>query len=138
MREYDGFYDMPRHISTTKAPMPVIERAAQFAPYAALVGFDGEIREAGRLTEERIYLDECEINEINRRLCEIAEADAPVRVRITYFLPDPRKCGGSYPTETVSVKGIDTYSAEVISRDGKRIAISSIISIGDIEYESTE
>ena len=137
MSKYDKFYQMPRHISAERQPMAKIDRAAQFAPYAALVGFDREVMEAARLTEGRIELDECEIEELNRRLCR-AQDTPNARFEITYFLPDRKKEGGKYITERLSVRELDGYRGELVSEYGKRIPINDIIRIGDPEYEPKE
>ena len=65
---YDDILSRPRPVSTCHAPMPRIDRAAQFAPFAALTGFEAAVREAARLTETRPELDESRKEQLNRRL----------------------------------------------------------------------
>lgn len=101
---YADILTLPRPVSSRHKPMPIAERAAQFAPFAALTGYADVIREASRLTEHRIELGEDAKEELNRMLQLLA---AKVRsygrseaVRLTYFCPDARKDGGSYRTCT--------------------------------------
>ena len=54
---YDEIINLPHHVSKTRPQMPMSDRAAQFAPFAALTGYDSAIKETGRLTDERIELD---------------------------------------------------------------------------------
>lgn len=55
---YNEIINLPHHVSKTRPQMPMSDRAAQFAPFAALTGYDSAIRETGRLTDEKIELDE--------------------------------------------------------------------------------
>ena len=55
--KYDEIMELPHHVSKTRPQMPMSDRAAQFAPFAALTGYDSAIKETGRLTDERIELD---------------------------------------------------------------------------------
>ena len=56
--QYDDIIDLPHHVSATRPRMSMIDRAAQFSPFAALTGYDAAIKETGRLTDERIELSE--------------------------------------------------------------------------------
>ena len=89
---YDEIINLPHHISKTRPQMPMSDRAAQFAPFAALTGYDSAIMETGRLTDERIELDEDALTALDMKYQLLMDAfeDAP-EVTITYFQPDERK-----------------------------------------------
>lgn len=133
MNKYDDIINLSRPIS--KHPkMSLYQRSAQFAPFAALTGYEGQIKETARLTDRRIELDEeiklkldLKIQVIQEKLSNYPE------VEITYFIPDKRKEGGKYVTIKGKVKKIDNYSQTIIIQDNLRIAIKEIIDInGDI------
>lgn len=64
---YDEIINLPHHVSKTRPQMPMSDRAAQFAPFAALTGYDSAIKETGRLTNERIELDEEALTALDRK-----------------------------------------------------------------------
>lgn len=102
---YDEIINLPHHISKTRPQMPMSDRAAQFAPFAALTGYDSAIMETGRLTDERIELDEEALTALDMKYQLLMDAfeDAP-EVTITYFQPDERKAGGKYIRSTPAIK----------------------------------
>jgi len=128
---YDDIINLPHHVSATHPRMSAINRAAQFAPFAALTGYDAAIKETARLTDRRIELDDHEKSALDEKLAMILERiqDAPV-VDITFFLPDEKKEGGAYVTVSGPVKKIETYERLVIMADGQRIPITEIVEIG--------
>lgn len=130
MGKYDDIIHLPHHQSPSRAHMPLYDRAAQFAPFAALNGYGAAIRETARLTESRIELTESEKAELDLRLQLLSEhlQDHP-EVTITYFLPDLRKEGGSYVSVTDAVKKIDTYERSITTQDGTWIPMEDIISM---------
>ena len=89
---YDKIINLPHHVSKTRSQMPMSDRAAQFAPFAALTGYESAIKETGRLTDERIELDEEALTALDMKYQLLMDAfdDAP-EVTITYFQPDERK-----------------------------------------------
>lgn len=128
--KYDDIIDLPRHISKTHPQMPTADRAAQFAPFAALTGHGEAVKETARLTKERIELDENCKAAINRQLQGLKEQpDREPAVSITYFVPDVKKSGGDYVTVTGCVKRIDENKRQVILTDGTRIPVDEIIEI---------
>ena len=129
MERYKKIISMPHHVSLNRRKMSEMERAAQFAPFAALVGYSNAIKEAARLTEKRIEQDDYEIEMLNEKLKLILDDPARTRMNITYFIKDKRKDGGIYVSECDFVKSIDEYSKTVIMRNGNRIPIFDIISI---------
>lgn len=105
-----------------------VNRAAQFAPFAALTGYDAAVAETARLTQRKIELDEYRKEELNFKLLELKEN--PQRIcTITYFLPDTRKDGGEYVSKTGSIAKIDEYERIVIMDDKTEIPISEIFMI---------
>ena len=117
MEEYREIIDLPHHVSKTQPQMPMSDRAAQFAPFAALTGYDSAIKETGRLTDERIELDEEALTalDMNYQILMDALDDAPV-VTITYFQPDERKAGGKYVSAVGAVKKIDDFERRITDK----------------------
>ncbi len=127
MSDYSSIMDHPHHESKTHPHMSMIARSAQFSPFAALTGYDESVAETGRLTEDKITLDDDAIAAINRTLSEI-ESGRTV-VTITYFLPDTLKEGGSYTIFTGEIKKIDPIEERLIMKDGTIIPIEDIFDI---------
>ena len=124
---YDKIINLPHHVSTTRPQMPMSDRAAQFAPFAALTGYDSAIKETGRLTDERIELDEEALTALDRKYQLLMDTldDAP-EVTIIYFQPDERKAGGQYVSATGTVKKVDTFGRRILLQDGTRIPLDSV------------
>jgi hypothetical protein len=134
---YDDIIHLPHHVSKTRPQMPILDRAAQFAPFAALSGYDAAIRETARLTDERLELDEHTKNALSDRLQIIAERiDERPEISITYFVPDKKKDGGAYVSAGGTVKKIDEYERIVLMVDGTAIPIDEIISIEGRIFEA--
>lgn len=128
--KYDDILNLPHHVSASRPHMPAADRAAQFAPFAALTGYDAAVRETARQTDARLELDECEKEALNDKLRVIDEhlENAP-EVTVTYFRPDGRKAGGAYVTVSGAVRKIDGYARVVVLADGGRIPIDEIAGI---------
>ena len=124
---YDEIMGLPHHVSKPLPQMPMSDRAAQFAPFAALTGYDSAIKETGRLTGERIELDEEALTALNRKYQLLMDTldDAP-EVTIIYFQPDERKAGGQYVSATGTVKKVDTFGRRILLQDGTRIPLDSV------------
>ena len=127
---YDEIMELPHHVSKTRPQMPLSDRAAQFAPFAALTGYDSAIKETGRLTDERIELDEEALTALDRKYQLLMDTldDAP-EVTITYFQPDERKAGGQYVSATGTVKKVDTFGRRILLQDGTRIPLDSVFDL---------
>lgn len=134
---YDDIINLPHHVSATRSHMTVLDRAAQFSPFAALTGYDSAIKETARLTDERIQLDEYAQGALSDRLQIIADRmkEHP-EISITYFQPDERKDGGAYVTAVGSAKKVDEYERVVVMTDGTAISIDEIISIDGQIFDS--
>lgn len=130
MGKYDDIIDLPHHISKKHPQMSLEARAAQFAPFAALTGYDDAVKETARLTNERIDLDDEAKMRLDAKLQVIREqlSEKPL-VTITYFVPDARKDGGKYITTAGNVKKIDDYKHLIILDNGVEIPIDEIIDI---------
>ena len=133
MSRYDDIINLPHHVSANHPRMSMHDRAAQFAPFAALVGYDDAVAETARLTESRPELDEQEQWELNARLCELADhIQEHPEVRVRYFVPDERKSGGAIIEVCGEVKKLVTADKTIILTDGTVIPISDIIELSDI------
>lgn len=127
---YDDIINLPHHVSQKHPHMAMIDRAAQFSPFAALTGHGAAIEETARLTDEQIELDESRKEVINEKLVFIAEsADDLSEVTVIYFVPDGRKFGGEYVSVTGQVRKIDTYKHDIIMTDGRIIPIENVYDI---------
>ncbi len=128
--KYDKIINLPHHVSSTRPHMSMIDRAAQFSPFAALTGYDAAVKETARLTEQKIELDEYEKAALDQRILLLQEhlKELP-EVTITHFVPDERKDGGKYVSITEAVKKIDTYEKQIVLVDKSKISIENILSI---------
>ena len=130
MSRYDDIINLPHHVSTNHPRMSMHDRAAQFAPFAALVGYDDAVAETARLTESRPELDEQEQRAINERLAYIADhIHEQPEVRIKYFVPDERKSGGVIVVTSGKVKKISGADATITLADGCKIRLSGIVDL---------
>ena len=118
----------PRPVSHRRLPMPVRDRAAQFAPFAALTGYDDAITEEGRLTSSKIELDENELERLDRALTYLTEhrSQRP-SVTVTYFVPDEKKSGGAYISREGAFKAVDRDRRLIILTDGSAIPIPDVL-----------
>ena len=126
--QYDDIIHLPHHVSRNRPQMPLRDRAAQFAPFAALTGYEAAVGETARLTTERRELDAQEAAELNRRLTDLAARlkDRP-EVTIEYFVPDERKTGGAYVSVTGVVRNISVADRTVTMESGEVIPIDEIV-----------
>lgn len=127
---YEDIINLSRPISQRK-PMNIESRAAQFAPFSALVGYDEQVKEVSRITSNKIILDEEKQNNINYKLKKISNNLNKVNVKITYFEEDKKKSGGKYIDIVGIIKKIDTYNNVIVFNNNISINIKSII---DIEF----
>lgn len=132
--KYEDIINLPHHVSKTRPQMPMSDRAAQFAPFAALTGYDSAIKETGRLTDNRIELDEEALTALSMKLQFLMDAiDEEPEVEITYFKPDERKAGGSYLKITGIVKKLDEYERVLVLISGQKIKLDDIMDVaGDV------
>ena len=137
--KYDEIMGLPHHVCKTRPQMPMSDRAAQFAPFAALTGYDAAIKETGRLTDERIELDVEALSALDMKYQLLMEAlDEAPEVTITYFQPDERKAGGKYVSAVGTVKKIEDFERRITMRDGTRIPMDDVLSIDGELFSSLE
>ena len=136
---YEDIINLPHHVSKTRPQMPMSDRAAQFAPFAALTGYDSAIKETGRLTDKKIELDEESLTALDMKYQLLMDTfdDAP-EVTITYFQPDERKAGGAYVTATGAVIKVDDFERLITMQDGTKIPMDDILSIDGELFLSLE
>ena len=128
--DYRDIMDMPHHVSKSRPHMPMRNRAAQFAPFAALTGYEEAVRESARLTESKAELCEDDAAELNKKIRLIGERiAAEPYCEVTYFVPDQRKSVGEYITVSGNVRFIEEATRQMIFCDGLRIPIDDIVKI---------
>lgn len=133
--KYDDILRLPHHVSASRKPMAMTARAAQFAPFAALSGYDAEVQEAGRLTDRPIEPDEYEKEALNARLRLLARHFREEWVvSLVFFQPDERKAGGAYVTRTGTVKKISEVERILILTDGTVIPLDDLIALEGEEF----
>lgn len=130
MKRYEDMLHLAHPVSAKRARMSQSDRAAQFSPFAALVGYEDAIDEAGRLTDAPITLTESSVEQINACLVMLqANIHQSPEAQITYFCPDERKAGGSYVTRKGVVCRIDQHRQVLLLESTIEIAFSSIVDI---------
>lgn len=127
---YNDIIDLPHHQSLVHPHMPVIDRAAQFSPFAALTGYDDAIAETARLTDAKLVLSDEQMESLNETLAAL-EKLLPQRpaVKVTYFVPDAKKAGGAYVTKAGQLRRIDTVNKLISFTDGSCIQMADILEI---------
>lgn len=134
MRNYDDIINLSRPQYHDLPPMSIHDRAAQFSPFAALVGYDAAVEETARLTDSRREMEEDEINELNRQLSELTErlSERP-KIRVTYFIRDKKKEGGRYASKVGNARTIDQAQNRIVFTDGESVPVKDMYSVVFIE-----
>ncbi|MBS6832968.1 MAG: hypothetical protein KH216_09145 [Clostridiales bacterium] len=135
-----------KDILNMKYPNPEIERdfpdkilrEAQFAPFAALTGYNDAIDEAARQTDRKIGLDEYEIERLNNKLKYLSESSETDEVVITYYVPDKKKDGGAYVSKSGVVIKVREFEKDIVTDDGTKIPIEDIYSISGKMFDDFE
>lgn len=137
INNYEDIINMPHHQSASRPHMSLLDRAAQFAPFAALTGHSAAIKETSRYTEDKISLEESDIELLNARIAYICERiESSPYISVTYFLPDPKKAGGVYVTAENNVKKIDRFQKKIILNDQTEIPFDDILRIDGEIFDS--
>lgn len=124
---YDDIKHLTRPQYDDLHPMSMSDRAAQFSPFAALVGYDDAVAETARLTDSRDELTEDEMFELNANLNRLLDSlDERPQISVTYFVPDEKKSGGRYAEKIGTVRIYDSYANELVFTDGVRIAVADM------------
>lgn len=122
MGKYDDIIHTPWPLLTKRARMSLEDRAAQFAPFAALTGYDAVLAETARLTQNPVFLTEESLEELNAQLRRAqARLDAQPGVRLTVYYEDENKAGGRFETVAGNLKKIDCYLGGLVLTDGREI-----------------
>lgn len=130
IEKYKDIIEHEHHVSLRHQRMSALDRAAQFAPFAALTGYDEVIRETGRQTDSRIELDEESVKRLNDAIAGIAEhIDQKPSVNLTVFEKDARKHGGRYITVSGKVRTIDSVQRMITFVGGRKISLDDIAGI---------
>ncbi len=131
---YDDIINLPHHVSPTRTPMPLEARAAQFAPFSALITLNSVLNETARTTDPQIELSVDESMRLSRRLAyALSLRDKSIPLTIRSFCPDCNKAGGEYVDHTGYIMKYDEYAGLITLSDGAQIALENITSIeGDI------
>lgn len=117
--------------------MSMENRAGQFAPFAALNGFEGLIEETGRRTDKRIDISDEQIRKINETLaCVMQREGTEIMIRVTYYEPDEFKSGGKYVIKSGTIKSVDEISGMITFTDGTGIKIEDIAEVQEITGSS--
>lgn len=129
-RQYDDIINLPHHVSKRHPQMSLYARSAQFAPFAALTGYEDAIKETSRETSEKIDIDDELKSILDSKLQIIMEQKKnKPEISITYFISDLKKDGGSYITVTGIIKKIDLYNQHICLANNTEIPINDIINI---------
>lgn len=127
---YADLLDLPHPVSQNHPQMPLLNRAAQFAPFAALVGFDACLAEEGRLTQPRRELDEHVYEAFDCQIQLLLEhREARPTVTVEYFEPDAMKAGGHYRKSTGVVIGVRQDTRQLVLEDGEGIRLDDVVAI---------
>ena len=127
---YDDIINLPHYVSKKHPPMSLYARSAQFAPFAALTGYEDAVKETARETNERVEIDDELKNILDAKLQLLQEnIDKKEEITFTYFVPDAKKDGGEYVNVVGIVKKIDTINQVIILMDKREIPIEEIIDI---------
>lgn len=136
---YDGIIHLPHHQSKKRKHMPIMDRAAQFGAFRALTGYEDEVAETARFTEEKTEPDEYKKAEINAKLQYIRDhLEEKQEVLVTYFVPDGKKEGGANITISGIVRKIKAFERTLILEDGTEIPIDEIQSIEGNQFYQLE
>ena len=129
---YDDIINLPHHVSSKHPQMSMMNRAAQFAPFAALTGHAAAIEETARLTDEQMELADEDNEILNQKMAYLRENlhEHPF-VTITFFEEDGRKTGGAYKTVEGHLQNIDDYNMSLVLKTGETVFLKSIF---DIQY----
>lgn len=136
---YDDIINLPHHVSKKHPPMSLLNRAAQFSPFAALTGHKEAIQETARLTDSFIELSEDRKEQLDEQIQRIREnLELEPEIEAVYFQPDEKKDGGAYVTICGRVKRISGYERRIIFTDGTVLPIDYLFSIRGELFQSME
>lgn len=127
---YEDILHLLHHVSPTRPRMSMEDRAAQFSPFAALVGYDAAIDETARQTEAQIVLTEDRKAELDRVMQQLLrQLDQRPAVQLRYFVPDERKAGGAYVTAVKQIRTFEPIARLLFFTDGTQIPLDRIVEL---------
>ena len=127
---YDDIINLPHHVSSRHPQMSMMNRAVQFAPFAALTGHAAAIEETARLTDEQHELADEDSEALNQKMAYLREIiNEHPTITITYFEPDKKKAGGKYKSIEGQLQNIDDYTQTIILKSGVSVPFASILDI---------
>ncbi len=128
--KYKDIINLPHHVSTERKHMSLYDRAAQFAPFAALTGFEDDVEEKERLTDEKIEIAEDELIRMNERfMMFLSQIGDDPTVSIEVFKADDKKDGGSTVKVTGKIRRFDETERKLYFDDGRVVSLSDIVKI---------
>lgn len=137
--KYDDIINLPHHVSAKHPQMELLDRAAQFSPFAALTGHEDSIRETARRTEEFLELEEDKKEQLDEKIHVLQEnLWKKPEIIVTYFVPDEKKAGGAYVTHRGRIRKIDTYRHRLLFEDGTDVGMQYIFEIDGEMFGITE
>ena len=137
--KYECIFRHSRKYTPEHPPMPNGERAAQFAPFAALTGFDEAIDETARFTDRQAELSESSLAELDRKMRLICrDMYSMPEVSLTYFVADERKNGGKYVSLSGRVSKVDARKRQIFFSDGRSVDMDSIIEMRGSVFDTAE
>lgn len=137
--KYDDIINLPHHVSAKHPQMGLLDRAAQFSPFAALTGHEDSIRETARRTEEFLELEEDKKEQLDEKIYVLQEnLWKKPEIIVTYFVPDEKKDGGAYVTHRGRIRKIDTYRHRLLFEDGTDVGMQYIFEIDGEMFGITE
>lgn len=130
MGRYDDIINLPYRKSTRRPHMSMHDRAAQFAPFAALTGHGEAIDETARFTDRKIEPSEDKLAELNNKISYIRESlELNPQISVTYFIPDESKQGGKYVSRTSAIDKLDDFNRRIRLSSGEWIEIDDILNV---------
>lgn len=131
---YEDIVNLPHHVSPSRPHMSIMDRAAQFSPFAALTGYEDAVEETARLTQAFREMDETKRALLDRKLRILVEKqDTRPLVQVTYFVPDARKTGGAYETYEGYFSKLDSTARRLIFAGGMEIRLDMVLDMeGDV------
>lgn len=128
--KYDDIINLPHHISKKHPRMSLEARSAQFAPFAALTGYEELLKETSRLTDEEIEMSEDQKELLDSKIQILKEnIETTPLATVTYFIKDSKKDGGMYQTITGKIIKINEYTQSIIFEEGKEIFLKDIVDL---------
>ena len=135
IEKYSDIINLPHYVSEKHPPMSMLERAAQFNPFAALTGYGDAVAETARLTEPKIELTESQKETLDLKLRDLISSEDKTIITIQYYIPDARKSGGSYVEITDTIDRVDMNQLVIRMGNGTRIPIDDIIDVHEVYQE---